>query len=89
MNIEISIKTRNTLTDAEKAIRRVPEVYRKELCNFLKDKFENPQTYLFRHTNSAVIDSFHEVSKLYSKLCDTDKEQFKKSFSKIARQFGA
>lgn len=89
MNIDMSVRTRNTLTKAELAIRRVPEVYRKQLCGFLAEKFERPLDYSLKHDNMAVIDAFRQVSILYDKLCEVEKTEFRIAFSEVSKQFAA
>lgn len=88
MNIGVSTIVRNSLTKTECAIRRVPEAYRKELCENLEEMLNKPMGYVFRHTNSIAIDCFHTVSELHHNLSDADKEVFKKQFSELVKQFG-
>ena len=83
---DLSPKLRSTLTQAEKAIQRVPAVYRKELCDSLKNKFENPLKYVFRHTDMNAINAFQEISLLFNSLCDRDKELFVLSFSELSEK---
>lgn len=88
MNLCTSMKTRNTLTEVEKIIRQVPEVYRKELCLSLKDHFCDPLSF-FHPSDCAIVRPFHKATELYHALCDEDKKEFREYFSEIANQFGA
>lgn len=89
MNIDMSVRTRNTLTKAEIAIRQVPEVYRNELCKSLAERFEKPLDYNFKHDNMVVIDAFHKVSILYDKLCEVEQKDFRMAFPEVSKQFAA
>lgn len=88
MHSEISCKAQNALNETEKIIRRLAEVYRKELCESLNNRFANFESYFFHPSDCAIIDPYHKVCELYSSLCDKDKEDFRESFTKIARLFG-
>lgn len=86
MNIDISVNVRNTMVEAEKAIKRVPEVYRNELCKSLTDRFENPKNHIFHHSDMSVIGAFQRVSGLHDKLCEFDQKVFQKLFSGMIKQ---
>lgn len=89
MNIDMSVRTRNTLTKAEIAIRRVPDIYRKQLCRSLIERFEKPLNYNFKHDNTAVKSAFSQVSILYDKLCEVEQEDFRMAFPEVSKQFSA
>lgn len=89
MDREPSILVQNKLTEAEKFIRRAPEVDRKMLCKSFLAKISNPTEHCFSSSNLATADSFRKLDDLYHKLCETDQEDFLELFCELAKQFGA
>lgn len=79
----ISDKTRNALAKTHTIVMQVPEAYRKNLCQLLKKRFEDPMGYTFRNDSNTVIGAYHKICALYDHLCEVDKEQFKVQFSAI------
>ena len=88
MDREPSILVQNKLTEAEKFIRRAPEVDRKNLCEAFLAKISSPEEHCFSSSNVATVDSFHKLDNLYHKLCEIDQEDFLRLFSELAKQFG-
>lgn len=89
MQNDISIKTRNTLTQVECIIRKVPERYRKDLCESVTNmmKEENTLDYHFQAPDFCIIDPFHEICGLYNRLCEAEQESFFANFPEVAKQF--
>ena len=86
MQNDISIKTRNTLTQVECIIRKVPERYRKDLCKSVVHMMENPLDYHFQAPDFCIIDPFHEICRLYNRL-EAEQESFFANFPEVAKQF--
>jgi hypothetical protein len=84
MRNAITIKTKNALIESKKALSKVPMRYRVELCELLEEKFANPHTFVFRHSNYKVVIAFHTIFELYDKLCDEDKDQFRIAFTSLS-----
>lgn len=87
MQNDISIKTRNTLTQVECIIRKVPERYRKDLCKSVVHMMENPLDYHFQAPDFCIIDPFHKICYLYNRLCEAEQESFCANFLEVAKQF--
>ncbi len=88
MNREISILVQNKLTEAEKLIRRAPEVDRKKLCESFLAKISAPEEHCFSSSNMVTVNSFRKLEDLYGNLCETDQEDFLELFCELAKQFG-
>lgn len=88
MDREFSILVQNKLTEAEKLIRRAPEVDRKTLCESFLAKISAPEKHSFSSSNMATVNSFRKLDDLYSNLCETDQEDFLELFCDLVKQFG-